>query len=175
MPNPSRLMPSPVLLVESTSSKSKPVALVLVPVTLIAGPPVALTLAVPPEGTVTVPALPRLKAGAMPDVVVRLRSVPLPSPNVVVPVVPDMLTPPEPEPVTVMSSKTLPEPMLVGVAAVPVASRPFAPALVIEMVPVGAKFVVPALLRRTPVAPLVETVRLEMLKVPVVASSSRPG
>ena len=39
----------------------------------------------------------------------------------------------------------------------------------------GAKVTVPALLSRTPVAPLVLTVRLETAKVPVVASSSSPG
>ena len=87
----------------------------------------------------------------------------------VVPVVLVRLTPPLPEPVTVMVSKVL-VPRLV-----PVASRPLAPAVVIEIVPAGAKFTVPALLSRTPVAPLVLTVRSETLCVPVVPSSSRPG
>ena len=91
----------------------------------------------------------------------------------VVPVVLVMLTPPAPEPVTVMASNVL-VPRSVPEAP-PVASRPAAPLVVIEMLPVGAKITVPALLSRTPVAPLVLTVRLETLKVPVVASSSSPG
>ena len=43
------------------------------------------------------------------------------------------------------------------------------------MVPVGAKLTVPALLSRTPVAPLVLTVKSVTLNVPVVPSSSSPG
>ena len=89
--------------------------------------------------------------------------------DVVVPVVLVMLTPPVPEPVTVIWSNVL-VPMVV-----PVASRPLAPALVIEIVPVGAKFTVPALLSSTPVAPFVLTVRLLRLNVPVVPLSSSPG
>ena len=80
----------------------------------------------------------------------------------------DMLTPPLPEPVTVIWSNVL-VPM-----AVPVASRPLAPALVIVMLLAGAKITVPALLSSTPVA-LLLTVKLLMLNVPVVALSSSPA
>ena len=77
------------------------------PVTSTAGPPVALTFAVPAAGTDTVPAFESPKAAGAPDVVVSERAA-----NVVVPVVPDMLTPPLPEPVTVIASNVL-VPMLV--------------------------------------------------------------
>ena len=107
---------------------------------------------VPAAGTDTVPAFESANAAVAPLVVVSARS-----PNVVVPVVLVMLTPPAPEPVTVMASNVL-VPRLVPVAP-PVASRPAAPLVVIEMLPVGAKVTVPALLSRTPVAPLVLTVR----------------
>lgn len=82
----------------------------------------------------------------------------MPSPNVVVPLVLDIETPPPAEPapaeaMTVMSSKTLPVPRLTRVA-----SRPFAPFVVIEIVPADAKFVVNGLpegaLSRTPVDPV---------------------
>jgi hypothetical protein len=112
----------------------------------------------------------RLNAGATPDVVVSERSVPTPSPNVVVPVVFTMFTPPLPDPVTVMSSNSLPAPMFVVVT-----SRPMAPVLVIEMIPLEAKLAVPAALRSIPVAPFVDTVRFERLQVPLVLSSSTPG
>ena len=143
------------------------------PVASTAAPPVADTFEVPAAATVTLPALFRRKADG-PEVVVRLRSVPNPSPKVVEPVVLDMLIAPDPEPVTAISSNTL-VPMLV-----PVALSAFAPAVVIEIVPADAKFTVPALLRSTPTEPDVWPVaapslmtRLEMLKVPVVPSSSR--
>ena len=134
-------------------------------------PPVADTFEVPAAATVTLPALFRRKADG-PEVVVRLRSVPNRSPKVVEPVVLDMLIAPDPEPVTAISSNTL-VPMLVALSA-------FAPAVVIEIVPADAKFTVPALLRSTPTEPdvwpvavLLLMTRLEMLKVPVVPSSSR--
>ena len=169
-PRPSRLMPLPALFVELTVSKASVGP--LVPLTSTAGPPVALTFAVPPAGTVTLPALLSRKAAALPDVVVSARL-----PKVVVPVVPVSDTPPLPEAVTVMSSTTLPVPRLV-----PAASSPRAPFVVIEIVPAEARLTVPALLRRTPIDPLVtpvaallSTVRAETSNVPVVPSSSRPG
>ena len=115
------------------------------------------------------PAFESAKAAVAPLVVVSARSA-----NVVVPVVLVMLTPPVLEPVTVMASNTL-VPRFTPVAPPPVAIRPGAPLLVIEILPAEAKLTVPALLSRTPVAPLVLTVRLEMAKVPVVPSSSSPG
>ena len=167
VPRPPRLMPSFALLVELTASNASVAP--VVPVTSTAGPPVALRLSVPAAGTDTVPALDSRNAGAVPLVVVSARS-----PNVVVPVVFVRFTPPLPEPVTVIVSNTL-VPMLVPLAP-PVATRPAAPPLVVmEIVPAEAKLTVPALLSRTPVAPLVLTVRFEMLNVPAVESSSRPG
>ena len=166
-PRPARLMPSLALVVELTASKASVEMVVAVMST--AGPPVALTFWVPVAETETVPALESAKAAVAPLVVVSARS-----PNVVLPVVLVMLTPPVVEPVTVMASNTL-VPRLTPVAPPPVATRPAAFAEVIAMLPVGAKVTVPALLRRTPVAPLVLTVRLEMAKVPVVPSSSSPG
>jgi hypothetical protein len=80
-----------------------------------------------------------------------------------------MATPPVADPVTVMASNVL-VPMLV-----PAASRPLAPLVVTEIVPALWKLTVPALLRRTPGAPELLTVRFEMSQVPVVASSSSPG
>ena len=77
--------------------------------TSTAGPPVALTFAVPAAGTDTVPALESANAAVAPLVVVSARS-----PNVVVPVVLVMFTPPLPEPVTVMASNVL-VPMFVPV------------------------------------------------------------
>jgi hypothetical protein len=78
-------------------------------------------------------------------------------------------SPPVADPVTVMASNVL-VPMLV-----PAASRPLAPLVVIEIVPALWKLTVPALLRRTPGASELLTVRFEMSQVPVVASSSSPG
>ena len=71
-PRLSRLMPLPALFVELTVSKASVGP--LVPLTSTAGPPVALTFAVPPLGTVTLPALLSRKAAALPDVVVSARS-----------------------------------------------------------------------------------------------------
>ena len=167
VPRPSRLMPSLMLLVELTASKAS--VETVVPVTSTAGPPVALTFWVPAARKDTVPALESAKAGVAPLVVVSARS-----PNVVLPVVLVMLTPPVPEPVTVMASNSL-VPMFTPVAPPPVATRPAAFAEVIATLPAAAKVTVPALLSRTPVAPLVLTVRLETAKVPVVPSSSSPG
>ena len=115
VPRPARLMPSPVLLLESTSSNAG-VVWIVVPVTSTAGPPVAFTFAVPAAGTVAVPAF--ASRNPVPPVVVSDRS-----PNVVVPVVLVKFTPPLPEPVTVMPSKVL-VPRPTGVATVPVTLRP---------------------------------------------------
>ena len=115
------------------------------------------------------PALESAKAGVAPLVVVSARS-----PNVVVPVVLVMLTPPVPEPVTVMASNVARAHVDAGGTATG-RGRPAALAEVIEMLPVGAKVTVPALLSRTPVAPLVLTVRLEIAKVPVVRVELEPG
>src|SRR4051812_35231719 len=81
VPRPSRLMPSFALFVELTASNGRVAPLVLT--TSTAGPPVALTSATPPDGTLIVPALFRTNAPGAPDDVTRLRSVPEPSPNVV--------------------------------------------------------------------------------------------
>ena len=131
VPSPSRLTPSLALLVESTSSNASVAPLCRR--TSTAGPPVALTFAVPAAATVTVPTFESPNAAVAPDVVVSARSVPTPSPNVVVPVVFVMLTPPLPEPVTVIESNVL-LPMLVPPTP-PVATRPAALPLVIEIVP----------------------------------------
>src|SRR4051812_28007320 len=176
VPRPSRLMPSFALLVELTESNA--IVLPLELTTSTAGPPVALTSDWPPDGTVKEPAVWALNAAGAPDTVVRLRSVPEPSPNEVPdPVVLARSTPPLPEFVTVMSSNVLAVPRLVLAA-----SRPAAPLVVIEIVPVPAKLTVPALLSLTPssvvvaelLSPLL-TVRFEMLNVPVDPLSSRPG
>ena len=112
-----------------------------------AGPPVAEMFAVPPPGTLTVPAELMSSAGVVPDVVVRLRSVPEPLPSCVVPEMLNSRTPPLPEPVTVMSSNTLPAPMFVVSA-----SSAAAPLVVTEIVPADRKFTVPAPLRTMPFA-----------------------
>src|SRR3954451_11094034 len=142
------LTPSLALLVELTLSNGIVEPLLLT--TSTAGPPVALTSDRPPDGTLNEPAVWTLNAAGEPDTVVSDRSVPLPSPNAVPdPVVPASLTPPLPELVTVMSSNVLADPRLV-VPAPAAASRPAAPLVVIEIVPVEAKLTVPALLSRTP-------------------------
>ena len=146
VPRPARLMPSLALLVESTSSKAS----------------VGAAGAGDVDGRAAGRADVRRAGGRHRDgagvgeqeggawrrvVVVSARS-----PNVVVPVVLVRLTPPLPEPVTVMASKVL-VPMLVPVASR--ATRAARAAVVIEIVPAAAKLTVPALLSRTPVAPLV--------------------
>ena len=168
VPKASRLIPSVLLLVESTSSKSK----VPAPVMSMAGPPVAETLSVPAASTVSVPVWVEKNAAVVPEVVVKAKSVPEPSPRARVPVVAVRPTAPVGEPVTVIASMTLAVPKLVEA---PAASSARAPVVVIEIVPAEARLMVPALFNRTPIAPLVETVRSEMFQVPVVASSSRPG
>ena len=154
----------PALFVELTLSNARDGAVVAL--TLTAGPPVALTLATPPAGTVTVPALLSTNAPVAPEVVVSDRSVPLPSPKVVVPVVLTMLTPPLVEPTVVRSLNVLVD------MFVPVADRAGPPFVVVTVV--EPKSVVPALLSRMPVA-LLLTARLVTLNVPVVPLSSRPG
>ena len=162
-PRPASEMPCVVLPDELTVSRSRPP--IVVPETLSAGPPVAEMFAVPPPGTLTVPAELISSAGAVPDVVVRFRSVPEPLPSCVVPERLNSRTPPLPEPVTVMSSNTLPVPMFVVSA-----SSAAAPLVVTEIVPAERKFTVPAPLRTMPfalaggvVAALLSTVRSEML------------
>ena len=98
------------------------------PVTSMAGPPVAEMLSVPAASTVRVPVWVEKNAAVVPDVVVRARSVPEPSPRLRVPVVAVRLTAPVDEPVTVIASMTLAVPKLV---VAPEASRPLAPAVVI--------------------------------------------
>src|SRR4051812_17600545 len=178
VPMLSMLTPSLALLVELTPSKGIVEPLLLT--TSTAGPPVALTSDWPPDGTLKEPAVWTLNAAGEPDTVVSDMSVPLPSPNAVPePVVLFRLTPPAPEFVTVMSSKVEAEPRLVALP-VPEATRPAAPLVVIEIVPVEAKLTVPVLLSLTPVSPVVAelpspllTVRFEtFVVVPVLVSSS---
>src|SRR3954452_8677261 len=181
VPTPSMLTPSLALLVELTESHGSVLPELLT--TSTAGPPVALASDWPADGMLNEPAVWTLKAGEEPETVVSCMSFPLPSPNAVPePVVPASFTPPLPEFVTVMSSNVLAEPRLV-VPAPAAASRPAAPFVVIEIVPVEAKFTVPVLLSFTPVSPVVAelpspllTVRFETLVVvPLFVSSSAPG
>ena len=131
----------------------------------------ARTLSVPPSFTVTSPPAVISRAGLAPEVVVRFRSIPAPSPSAVVPLVLARMTPPAFELVEVRASKTLSEPMLVLSAA-----SALPPCEVIEIVPSALKFVVPALLRSTPVAPAaVSTSRSEMFQVPLVPLRSSPA
>src|SRR4051812_12186669 len=78
-PSPLKEMPDVELFVEITASKLSPP--IVVELTVMAGPPVAERLAVPVLGTLTVPPELMSSAAVDPDVVVRLRSVPEPSPN----------------------------------------------------------------------------------------------
>ena len=80
-----RLMPSVVLLAESTSSKDRLAP--GVPVTSTAGPPLIDTSEVPAAGTVTFPALESRNAAVAPVSPVSDRSLPEPSPSETVPVV----------------------------------------------------------------------------------------
>ncbi len=88
------------------------------------------------------------------------------------PVVAVRPTAPVAEPVTVIASMTLAVPKLV---VAPEASRPLAPAVVIEIVPADVKLTCRRCSAGHRSPPLVETVRLERFQVPVVALSSRPG
>ena len=161
VPRPAMLMPfaAPDELTLSNASDAPEL-----PVTLTAGPPVALNVAVPAAGTVTDPALDIENAGAVPLVVVRARSR-----RPVGPVTSVRLTPPLPDPVTVIESNSL------LVKAVPVTSSPAPLVVTMETVPELANTTVPALVSFTPVPWSVVTLRLEMLVVPVVAFNSRPG
>jgi hypothetical protein len=159
------MMPSVVLLVESTSSNAR--AAPGVACTSIAGLVVALTFAVPAAGTTTVPALLSLNAvWAGPTgtaaTVVRERSVPIPSPNVVEPVVFVISTAPLDDPVTVTLSNTL-VPRLVESRL-----RAFSPEVVTVTDPAAGNCTVPAPPRLMPLTPDVVIAAFAMVREPVL-------
>ena len=139
-------MPSPVLLVESTSSNASVVT--VVPVTSTAGPPVALTFAVPGAGTDTVPAFDEpergrcARGGRQREVAERRRAGGVGHADAAAAGAGD-------------GDAVEDARAHAGVAAR--CREPGAPCVVIEIVPAARKLTVPALLSRTPVGAVAST------------------
>ena len=130
----------------------------------------------PPAGTETVPAEFSLNAAGAPEVVVRSRSFPLPSPNVVVPVVFVRSMPPLPESVTVIVvERARPH---VGADRVQCGTACLGDRGRVARV-AGAEADGPAFMSETADAalgtPVLSYVKSVTLNVPAVPFSSRPG